>query len=169
MLLFTQYKTACLTAISNHCLAEFPAKMYCLLSTVTCSKTPTTVTWSRVLRICCHSIIDEVASKFLGVWRNFAGILPILPEKYFKKTDLQKKSSRQSGAISCQQGRCYFQIKACWAPFWFRFTGSFRRFSEILPGFYGNLPGFSPNQNFWKCGCIPCTPASYAPVVCSVG
>jgi len=23
------------------------------------------------------------------------------------------------------------------------------------------LPGFSPNQTFWGCGCTPCTPASY--------
>jgi len=155
MFLFTQYKTAWLTAIGSHCLAEFPAKMYCLRSTVTCSKTPTTVTWSQALRICCHIIIDEGAGKFLGARRNFPGIVPNLPEKYFKKSYLHKKSSRQSGAISRQFGRCYFQIKACWAPFWLRFTGSFVRLSDIFPGFYGILSGFSSNQNFWGCDCIP--------------
>jgi len=41
--------------------------------------------------------------------------------------------------------RHYLQIKACWTPFLLRFSGSFRRFSELLPGFYGIFPGFSPN------------------------
>jgi len=93
-------------------------------------------------------IIGIGAGKFLGVRRNFARILSYLPEKYFIKSDLKKSSS-------CQFGRHYFQIKAYWAPFLLRFSGSFRRFSEILPGFrrilpglYGISPGFSPNQNF---------------------
>jgi len=31
------------------------------------------------------------AGKFLGVRRNFARIIPNLPKKYFKKSDVQKK------------------------------------------------------------------------------
>jgi len=45
-LLFTQYKTVWLTAISSHCLAAL-----CLRSTVTCGKTPTAATWT-VLPLC---------------------------------------------------------------------------------------------------------------------
>ena len=31
----------------------------CLCSTVTCGKTPTTVTWSEPLKICCHVIVTQ--------------------------------------------------------------------------------------------------------------
>jgi len=31
----------------------------------------------------------------------------------------------------------------------------FRRFSEILPGFYRILLRLSPNQNYWGCDCTP--------------
>jgi len=37
-----------------------------------------------------------------------------------------------------------------------------RDFARILEDFariYGILLGFSPNQNFWGCGCNPCTPS----------
>jgi len=53
--------------------------------------------------------------------------------------DLHKKS------LFLSIRRHYLQIKACWTPFLLRFSGSFRRFSELLPGFYGIFPGFSPN------------------------
>ena len=75
--------------------------------------------------------------------------------KIRQTSGLQKKALHvKSGTISCQFGRHYFQIKACWAPFLLRFSGSFRRFSEISPGFFV----FSPNQNFWGCAS---NPASY--------
>jgi len=86
--------------------------------------------------------MDVGAGIFLGVQRNFAWILPNLPDKYFKISDLKK-------TFSCQFGRHYFQIKTCWAPFLHRFSGCFRRFLGILSGFYRILPKFSPNQNFW--------------------
>jgi len=50
-----QYKTTKLTTISSHCLAAFSAR--CLRSTVTCGKTPTTVT--EPLKICCHVIVTQ--------------------------------------------------------------------------------------------------------------
>jgi len=34
----------------------------------------------------------------------------------------------------------------------------FAQILEILPGFYGILAGFSPNQNFLTCGCTPAPP-----------
>jgi len=39
------------------------------------------------------------AGKFLGVRRNFARILPNLPEKYFKTSDLQKALHVSLGAM----------------------------------------------------------------------
>jgi len=78
----------------------------------------------------------------LGVRRNFAGILPNLPEKYFKKVTSKNSLHVNSGAV-------FFQIKACWAPFWLRFTGSFRRFSEILPGFYGDFVRIFTKSKLW--------------------
>jgi len=68
--------------------------------------------------------------------RNFARILLNLTKKYFKKKVLKKKALHvNSDAISYQFGYHHFQIKACWAPFVLRFSGSFRWFSEILLGF----------------------------------
>ena len=58
--------------------------------------------------------------------------------------DLQKKSSSHVG---CQ----FIKIKQRWAPFLAVSSGSLPRISCILPG-------FSTNQNFWRCAC---TPASY--------
>ena len=100
---------------------------------------------------------------------NFGGAKEFCPDspklaqkilKYFKINDVQKKAFHvNSGALwspkksfSYQFGRHYFQIKACWAPFFL--SGSFRTFSKILRG-------FAPNQNFWGCSC---TPASYTSV-----
>jgi len=52
MLLFTLYKTLWLTAICRHCPVALPATMSACRSTVTCGKTPTTVTWSKPSKIC---------------------------------------------------------------------------------------------------------------------
>jgi len=90
--------------------------------------------------------------------------LPEFSQTCPKKTDLQKKALHvNSGAI--------FQMKACWAPFLLIFSESLGRFTEIFPGFQRIFPGcywffpeFSPNQNFWGCGCTSCTPASYTSV-----
>jgi len=148
MLLFTQYKTACLTAISNHCLAEFPAKMYCLLSTVTCSKTPTTVTWSQALRICCHSIIDEGASKFLGVWRNFAGILPNLPEKYFKKLTSKKSLHVNPAPFHVNKGAVIFKSKHVGRHFVSDLQGVLEGSQRFFPDFMGFCPDFHQIKTF---------------------
>ena len=59
------------------------------------------------------------AGKFLWVQRNLDRILTNLPEKYFNQSRM--------GTI------------------FLRFLRSFRRLSEILPGFYGILPEFSTN------------------------
>ena len=92
---------------------------------------------------------------------HFARIPQSCPKK-LQKRDLNKNALRiNSGVISSQFGRHYFQIKAYWAPFLLRFSPSFRRFSDIFTGFQRILPGFSPNQKFWGCGCTPFTPASY--------
>jgi len=98
--------------------------------------------------------MDVGAGIFLGVQRNFAWILPNLPDKYFKISDLKK-------TFSCQFGRHYFQIKTCWAPFLHRFSGCFRRFLGILSGFTGFCPNFHQIKTFGGCGCTSCTPASY--------
>jgi len=125
---------------------KFPANKDCLLKLCMVVKSAST--------------IGVGAGKFLVVRRNFARILTTFPKKS-NKSDRQKKEE----SSSCQFGRHFLQVKACWAPFLLKFSGSLWRFSEILPGFcgilpgfYGILPGFSPNQNFWGCGC---TPASY--------
>jgi len=157
MLPFTQqYKTAWLTAISSHCLAEFPAKMYYLRSTVTCNKTPTTVTWSQALRFCCYIIIGEVAGKFLGVRRNFAGILLNLPEKYFKKSDLQEK-------CSCQFERCFFfKSKHAGRHFGSDLQGVLEGSQGFCPDFTGFCPDFHQIKTL-GCDCTPasCTSACY--------
>jgi len=127
---------------------KFPANKDCLLKLCMVVKSAST--------------IGVGAGKFLVVRRNFARILTTFPKKS-NKSDRQKKEE----SSSCQFGRHFLQVKACWAPFLLKFSGSLWRFSEILPGFcgilpgfYGILPGFSPNQNFWGCGC---TPASLPP------
>ena len=78
------------------------------------------------------------------VRRNFARILPDLPEKNSKK------------ALHVNSGAIIFKSKHVGAIFAYIFRGLWR-FSEIFPGFhrnwpgfYGILPGFSPNQNFWS-------------------
>jgi len=83
-------------------------------------------------------IVGVGADKLLGVQRNFARILPNLPEKYLKKVT----SKRKIKSFSCQFERHYFQIKACWVPFLLRFSGRFRRFSGIWPDFMGFCPDF---------------------------
>jgi len=49
---------------------------------------------------------------------------------------------------------------------WFRkgFHTLSPRFPKILPRFQGNVPGFSPDQNFWVYACTPCTHAYYTSV-----
>ena len=61
-----------------------------------------------------------------------------LSRKALQKSVLQNKKMlfiSIRDAISCQFGRHYFQIKACWAPFLLRFSGSFGRLTEIFTDF----------------------------------
>jgi len=84
------------------------------------------------------------AGKNLGVRRNLAWILPNMPEKYFKTSDLQKEptSSSQFGRLSCQFGhfgRHYFQIKVCWTPFvlrCYKVLECGQRFCQDFMGFH---------------------------------
>jgi len=62
------------------------------------------------------------AGKFLGVRRNFARILPNLPEKYFKKSDLQKNQFERYNFLNQNMSGAVF-------------AQSFRRFLKILPRF----------------------------------
>jgi len=52
-----------------------------------------------------------------------------------------------------------FHVFFCkhWVPFlkWNNVGGIFPGLSGILPKFLEILPGFSTNQNFWGCACIP--------------
>ena len=70
---------------------------------------------------------------------------PDFPKLAQKILDLHKKlsmsirrhvTSKRRKTVPVKFGRNYFQIKACWPPFLLRFSRSFRRLSEILPGFY---------------------------------
>ena len=99
---------------------KFPANKDCLLKLCMVVKSAST--------------IGVGAGKFLVVRRNFARILTTFPKKS-NKSDRQKKEE----SSSCQFGRHFLQVKACWAPFLLKFSGSFRRFSESLPRFYGIL------------------------------
>jgi len=55
-----------------------------------------------------------------------------------------------------------------WAPI---FARIFRDSSQIFRDFvqiFRILPGFSTNQNFWRCACTTWTPASYTAACCDV-
>ena len=100
---------------------------------------------------------DEVLWALVQEQANFWGCEEILPGCSQTCPKILQNSAPPKKCSSCQFGRHYFQIKACWAPFVFR---RFRNL-EDFPGFYGILPGFSQYQNFWGCSCSPCTPTSY--------
>jgi len=123
----------------------------------------------------------SVAGKFLGVRRIFAQISPDSPKK-LKKTafhfllggifsnhttsstifaqispklaqispNLPKKRDLQKTTSALWFWEPFLQIQTTYSNFVKVFT-HFARFPQILPG-------FSPNQNFWGCGC---TLASY--------
>ena len=88
------------------------------------------------------SVISVGAVKFFGVRRNFARILPNLPEKYFKISDLQKKAFHvNSGSMrspkkcsSCHFGRhfCsdFLGVLECSQRFSPDFMGFCRIFSK---------------------------------------
>ena len=125
---------------------KFPANKDCLLKLCMLVKSAST--------------IGVGAGKFLGVRRNFARFSQLA-----RKTQTKVTAKKRKKSSSCQFGRRFLQVKAYWAPFLLKFSGSLWRFSEILPGFcgilpgfYGILPGFSPNQNFWGWGCTPASP-----------
>jgi len=106
------------------------------------------------------------AGKFLGVRKILAQNFPNLPKKLQKMSlPTQEKSlhviwspffSNQStmGAIFARIFREFAEIIRGFTKV---FT-YFAQISTILSVFWGILPGFSPNQNFWGC---TCTPASY--------
>jgi len=50
--------SACLTAISSHCLAALPAKT-CAFNSYMRQNAYTTVTWSASSKLCCHVIITQ--------------------------------------------------------------------------------------------------------------
>jgi len=83
------------------------------------------------------------SKQILKVRRIFVRISPNLPEKLLCDFCLQKISHKD-----------HEDLFLVWPP---------KRglFSGILPKFSRILPGFSTNQNFWGCACIPYTLASY--------
>jgi len=94
------------------------------------------------------------AGKFWGMRRNFARILPNLPKKYFKRSDLQKKlfMSIREPLFSNQS-----MLAAIFAQI-------FRKFSKVLRDFAWILWDFVRifiKSKLLGCSFIPCTPASY--------
>jgi len=79
--------------------------------------------------------------------QSFGGVKELCPDssisskKYFKTSDLQKQLFMSIRAPLFSNQRMLGAILL-------KFSGSFRRFSKILPRLYGILSGFSPNQNF---------------------
>ena len=107
------------------------------------------ILWRHLCLLNCNSV---GAGKLCGVRRIFSRILANLPEKKFhKKNWPQQKSS------SCYFGRHFCSYFHCFAKIFRNFVKVFRDFAQISSG----LPKFSPNQNFWRCACPPCTPTSH--------
>jgi len=101
------------------------------------------------------SVIGVGAVKFFGVRRNFARILPNLPEKYFKISDLQKKAFHVNSGSMRSPKKC----SSC--HFGRHFCSDFLGVLECSQRFSPDFMGFSPNQNFWGCACTPSNPVSY--------
>jgi len=76
------------------------------------------------------------AGKFLGVRRNFARIIPNLPKKYFKKSDVQKKT-----AFHVNPGATIFKSKHVGRHFC---SG----FQEVLEGSQRFCPDFHQIKTF---------------------
>jgi len=98
------------------------------------------------------SVIGSGASKFLGVRRNFARILPNLPEKYFKISDLQKKAlhvnsgtkwspKKNKKAFHVNSGAIFFKSKHVGR----HFCSDFQGVSEGSQRFYPDFRGFCPD------------------------
>jgi len=91
--------------------------------------------------------------KFLGVRRNLAWILPNMPEKYFKISDLQKRTNlfipiRASFMSIWSLRTPLFSNQSMLDAICAQMLQSFRKFPEILPGFYGISPGFCQIKTF---------------------
>jgi len=93
------------------------------------------------------------AGKILSVRKNLAWILPNMPEKYFNISDLQKRTN-----LFIPIRGHFMRIWSLRAPlfsnqrlldaFCAQLLHSFRKFPEILPGFYGISPGFCQIKTF---------------------
>jgi len=93
------------------------------------------------------------------------------PPTKIVKTFFGMTSKKGLHVFFCKRWAPFCESKQRWAPLLFgfleslpRFLGISPRFSGILPGFSEILPKFLTNQNFWRCACTPCTPASYITV-----
>ena len=104
------------------------------------------------------------AGKFLGVRSNFARILPNLPEKYLKISDLQKNKNKNSScqfgrhviskALHANSGANIFKSKHVGRHFW----SDFQRF----------CPDFHQIETFGGAVALhPWTPASYTSALSS--
>ena len=95
--------------------------------------------------------IKDNFAKFPRTCPNF----PKLDQENFEKVPpkLKKRLHLILGIICCKSKH----IK------WFRkgFHTLSSSFPGILSRFQGNVPGFSPDQNFWGYACTPCTHAYY--------
>jgi len=107
------------------------------------------ILWRHLCYRNCNSV---GAGRFLGVRRIFAQILVNVPEKIIHKKKWPPKKALH--VILSVIFAHIFKVLL-------RFSGILWMFSEILPRFPQILPKFSPNQNFWRCICTPCTSTSY--------
>jgi len=93
------------------------------------------------------------AGEILCVRKNLAWILPNMPEKYFKISDLQKRTN-----LFIPIWAHFMSIWSLRAPLFSnqklldaicaQMLQSFRKFPEILPGFYGISRGFCQIKTF---------------------
>jgi len=70
-------------------------------------------------------------------------------------------SKKRSSFVFRKRWEPFFEVKQHWAPFLFGFLGISHRYFGIFPKFSGIVPGLSTNQNYWRCACPPCNPASH--------